>query len=228
MPNVQLELVAGNLQTVLGLLYNRLNKAAKPYSRQIIKDNYPDGINRVVTQINQLYPPSFSQDGRTLTAQSEYRILIEPGIENQNAGELRQKINYDDAIAFTAWQGQTLLLEVEYIETWQDLVNELLDEVKSLFGENQQFEAIRAQPAPVDAGQAGAAAWPEKAKRGAQLETEESLKKLRLIRFESIKNNRPIPTRAAAMDEAGITDKTWKKYAPDLWAKWFETDYRAE
>jgi hypothetical protein len=48
---------------------------------------------------------------------------------------------------------------------------------------------------------------------------------LREIRSNAIKNNRSIPTRAAAMDEAGITDKTWKKYDPELWARWDDKSF---
>lgn len=161
MPKIKLELVAGDLQNVIGLLHNRLNDAVKIYSRQVIQDNYPDGITRIVTYQNKLYPPDISPDGRKLTAQSDYSILIEPGVENPNAGEVSQRIFYNDAIIVTAWQGKSLLLEVEYIETWQELVNALLDEARNLFGDNQQSEGMRAQPAPVDAGQAGAAALPE-------------------------------------------------------------------
>jgi len=64
--------------------------------------------------------------------------------------------------------------------------------------------------------------------RGAQLETENSLKRLREIRLDAIKNNRSIPTKAAAMDEAGITDKTWKKYDQELWARWDDISYKQE
>ena len=56
--------------------------------------------------------------------------------------------------------------------------------------------------------------------RGAQIQTEESLKTLRKIKIDALRNNKPIPSRKAAMDEAGITDKTWKKYDLDLYSNW--------
>lgn len=67
-----------------------------------------------------------------------------------------------------------------------------------------------------------------KQKRGPQLETENSLRRLREIRSDAIKHNRSIPTKAAAMDEAGITDKTWKKYDKGLWARWDDKSYQQE
>jgi hypothetical protein len=75
-----------------------------------------------------------------------------------------------------------------------------------------------------------ASAMPESSrkKRGAQLETESSLRRLREIRHGAITSGHPIPTKAAAMDEAGITDKTWKKYDADLWARWDDKSYTPE
>jgi hypothetical protein len=65
-------------------------------------------------------------------------------------------------------------------------------------------------------------------KRGPNSETKASLARLREIRLDAIRNNRSIPTKAYAMSEAGITDKTWKIYDRDLWANWDIRSYRGE
>ena len=67
-----------------------------------------------------------------------------------------------------------------------------------------------------------------KQKRGAQFKTEYSLRRLREIRLDAIKNNHSIPTKAAAMDEVGITDKTWKNYDLELWTRWDDKSYEQE
>ncbi len=76
-------------------------------------------------------------------------------------------------------------------------------------------------------GQADSTAHPKpKKKRGMQLGTEYGLKQLREIRLEAIKNGTPIPKKEAAMGRANITDKTWRKHDPELWARWDDKGYR--
>lgn len=72
------------------------------------------------------------------------------------------------------------------------------------------------------------AAKPEKPKqeRGAWLETEYSIKRLREIRLDAIKNNRLIPPRNMAMSEAGIDPKTLKKHDLELYQRWDDKNYR--
>ena len=70
------------------------------------------------------------------------------------------------------------------------------------------------------------ARYQPKQKRGMQLRTEYSLKQLREIRLEAIKNSTPIPKKEAAMGRANITDKTWRKHDPELWARWDDKGYR--
>jgi len=67
-----------------------------------------------------------------------------------------------------------------------------------------------------------------KKERGPQLRTENGLLRLREIRLDAIGNHRPIPPKAMAMEEAGITDKTWKKYDQELWARWDDKSYKQE
>lgn len=68
----------------------------------------------------------------------------------------------------------------------------------------------------------------EKFKHGPQLETEESLKKLREIRLSAIQNHTEIPPRRAAMELAGISRKTWKKHDPRLYAHWDDKEEKWE
>ncbi len=77
--------------------------------------------------------------------------------------------------------------------------------------------------------QAGAGQGTQRgSKRGKNLPTMAALDTLRNLRGEAIRNNNLIPTRAAAMNQASITDKTWKKNDKELWTKWFDKNYEPE
>lgn len=65
-------------------------------------------------------------------------------------------------------------------------------------------------------------------KRGPQLKTRLGLSELQEIRAEALENHKPIPKKGAALSRAGITDKTWRKYDPQLAARWFDKDYIPE
>ncbi len=67
-----------------------------------------------------------------------------------------------------------------------------------------------------------------KTSRGPQFKTRIALQRLREIRLAAIQNHRPIPKKDAAMDEVEITDKTWSRYDPELWSRWYDKDYRWE
>lgn len=61
-------------------------------------------------------------------------------------------------------------------------------------------------------------------KRGMQFDTEKKLAELRCIRRDGIQCG-SIPKRHTAMQLADITYKTWKKHAPELYAKWSDKTY---
>lgn len=65
-----------------------------------------------------------------------------------------------------------------------------------------------------------------KKKRGMQERVRIALEQLQEIRLEAIKNRRSIPKKAFAMNSAKITDKTWRKYAPELWDRWDDESYK--
>jgi len=97
--------------------------------------------------------------------------------------------------------------------------------MRALYGEDWEDEDGETEDgAHVGAGKSKK----PKQERGAHLETENALKTLREIRLSAIKDNRQIPKKAAAMNEAGITDKTWKKYDQELWARWDDKSYNQE
>jgi len=93
----------------------------------------------------------------------------------------------------------------------------------------ERFEALEVSAIENSAAQVSAVK-PKKAeqKRGKQLRIEYSLAALRKLRSEAIQSNRPIPTKAFAMSHAVITDKTWKTYDKELWARWDDRSYRQE
>ncbi len=59
-------------------------------------------------------------------------------------------------------------------------------------------------------------------RRKIRLGTQASIQRLHEIKTEALRGHKPIPTRAFAMCAAGITDKTWKLHAPDLYANWYQ------
>ena len=56
--------------------------------------------------------------------------------------------------------------------------------------------------------------------------TRHALQKLREIRLDAIRSNRAIPKKEVAMQDAQITKKTWREHARDLWAGWYDKDFR--
>lgn len=189
-------------------------------------------------QIGAAKPERFDKENITW---GELERLIEAGdkdaieLEEELSKEL-QPLLKESAIAIKQFAFTPLELAVYETFVKKDPTARVairkmtLGELKTLLPEIVRVQLI-ADPKPMDQSkvQVGAAKSDKsKQKRGAQLETEASLNRLREIRLEAITNNRPIPTRAAAMDEAGITDKTWKKYEPELWAHWGDKTYRQE
>ena len=86
--------------------------------------------------------------------------------------------------------------------------------------------AAAIQRRPSDAGSTSAKKMVQT--RGPQLKTQAGLRVLREIRAQAIAHERPIPKRVIAMHDAGITDKTWRKYDVELWANWDRASYKPE
>lgn len=81
----------------------------------------------------------------------------------------------------------------------------------------------RGQPGP-EAGADGRQVEARK-KPKVQPGTLEKIDRLKEIRRDAIKNNRPIPGRIAACHMAGIDPKTARKQEADLWEKWEYWEY---
>jgi hypothetical protein len=61
--------------------------------------------------------------------------------------------------------------------------------------------------------------------RGILDKTKDNIKKLRNYRWEYIKDNGKVPTKADAMSKAGISYHTCKTHDPQLLKKWKDMDY---
>jgi hypothetical protein len=55
---------------------------------------------------------------------------------------------------------------------------------------------------------------------------QEAIQHLHRLRSEALRAGRLIPKKAAAMDQVGITPKTWRRHAPELWAHWDDVAYK--
>jgi len=62
-------------------------------------------------------------------------------------------------------------------------------------------------------------------KRGPQERTRIALQRLREIRAEALRQNRPIPTKDSAMHQVGLTPPTWRKRDPLLWQRWYDPGF---
>ncbi len=127
------------LENVLNILYSRL-QASK--GKEIIKkhqhDNYADKILREVSYHYVLRPPFW--DKNKLSVQERYYVLVTPGSSGDSKEMDLATDMMLDALIFTGRQLQTgkeptVLIEIEYLEHWQDLIDRILTELKELFSE---------------------------------------------------------------------------------------------
>lgn len=58
--------------------------------------------------------------------------------------------------------------------------------------------------------------------RGPHSRTAANIQRLRQIREDARRENRPIPARQFAMHAVGISPKTWRQRAPRLWTCWYD------
>ena len=129
----KIKLQTKDLESVFALLQNRL-KTISPKTKTRIKvlDNYPDGIIRNVTYSETLTLPN--RIGNKLVVQCNYHIMVYPGKIDISAEEIIQMHQFE-AITFTGWETQTVLLELEYLPTWDEVVKRIVFELYELFGE---------------------------------------------------------------------------------------------
>ena len=146
MEKTQIKLSKTVLENVFRILYQRLESGApnifraskdgpaNTQTRTVINSDYPDGITRTVTYHYELQRPHWS--GNKLTAQEHYYIGVYPGKSDITSEEIVKSM-FIDALIITGYQLQTdtVKLEIEYLEHWQDLVNSLILEIQDLFGE---------------------------------------------------------------------------------------------
>ena len=112
-------------------------------------NEYADGITRNVNYHHDLGQPY--RDGNKLFIKEHYYIMVFPGKTDLTAVELVTDLTLD-GLVFTFFQTQkNVLLELEYLEHWQELVDGILSELVELFPEPEITQPFPAhQPSQID------------------------------------------------------------------------------
>lgn len=179
-----------------------------------------DKLNIQSTRRSYSTPRKIAYTIKQPAANSKYKIAIYR--VEENITEVNFPVSIPNSSAFQQPNGQVIEIfkghykepvfknndEKKIYETCRAIWRKIKITERSLeFGENKNKPNI--QP---------------RTNRGAQVQTIESLKALRKIKIDALRDHKPIPSRKAAMDKAGITDKTWKKYDLDLYSQWDERE----
>jgi hypothetical protein len=128
----KIRLQTQNLENVFALLQNRLQGVSqKPQVRVKTRDNYPDGIARKVTYSETLTWPN--RVGNKIVVKCDYHIMVYPGKTNITAEEIIEMHQFE-AITIIGWETQTVLLEIEYLPTWDEMMKKIIIELYDLFG----------------------------------------------------------------------------------------------
>ena len=136
MNKIKVRFESGTVESVFSLLYDRMriicNCGDGETRREKNKDDYPDGITRKITFIDNLYMPS-PVYLNTLKVFSNSYMMISPGKLHPEE-ELYELVIGIDGIVFKGWQTKTPFFEVEYLPQWHDIVMKVVAELKDLFG----------------------------------------------------------------------------------------------
>lgn len=134
----KIRLQVNNLDNVFTWLLNRLRKKY-PGTQQKTKmlDGYSDGVVRKVTYINSLMSPN--RVGNKVIMRSNYYILVFPGKNDVNVEEMTD-VHEFEAITFTGWETRTVLLELEYMPIWHEMIKPVVLELYDLFGRYDKSE----------------------------------------------------------------------------------------
>lgn len=116
---------------VLFLLSRVKGWSRRSLYREELREYTQDKKTRRVTYTQTLQSPNF--DGKNRIEIQEHVVIKRyPGlIDSNNPEELAQSV-FMDAVKITAWQRpqKSVLLEFEYAEKWQELVNGLISEIQ--------------------------------------------------------------------------------------------------
>ena len=127
MEKTQITLSNTQLQNVLAILFDRLkNHKGMSQTKAIEKNDYQDGIKRDVIYHYNLQNPNWQNN--KLIVNEHYYISVIPGKTDLTSEEVIHTLTLD-GLVFTGWQLQTntVMLELEYAEHWQDLVNNIMN-----------------------------------------------------------------------------------------------------
>lgn len=170
-----------------------------------IRDNFEDGIKRTATHSHTLQPGR--RDGNKLSWREFYYFTFEPGRKDITGGEVDTRRITDDALSFTGLQIRAdVLLEVEYLDTWQELLDWALAELQLLYGGLPVTAAVQ-----VDTVE------PEKPKqKGRYRLTPEAIKARKKIVKEAEKRKRTDPRKtikeiAYELDIPERTLREWRR-----------------
>ena len=74
-----------------------------------------------------------NRNGNRIIVRCNYHISVYPGKTDKSAEEIIE-MHQLEAITFTGWETQTVLLELEYLPTWDEIVKRIVVELYDLFG----------------------------------------------------------------------------------------------
>jgi hypothetical protein len=124
------------VENELSFLLSRLQDSKKPFRETLTPHNsteYPDGIARMVRAVQQAGLPNRIQN-KIVVREENYTSII-PSLKDGTGEEvLTPGVISVDALIVTAWQRpqNSVLLEFEYLEHWQQLVISLIQSIRPL------------------------------------------------------------------------------------------------
>lgn len=133
-----------NIENLFKILSYKIETRKEAKVNKIVKE-YDDGVTRTVTYSHRLR--SCNRSGNKLTWTEHYYIMLSPSKEDVTHDEITTM--HLDALSFMGYQiRDNVLLEIEYLDQWRELLDATLTDLRNLYGETNPAPQAAELPKP--------------------------------------------------------------------------------